>query len=249
MKQLFVFSLVMFWFSSFSQNDNYDYFPKQSIAKLNPASFTFGKISLGYEHVLENNKSLALQIGIPLNTELPQSLLDELNSENIVLDDSSIQSFSVRPSYRMYLSAKKRGPKGLYFEPSLKYQQIELEGSGTFTADDNTIYPIGSDNRASTFGAGLQLGSQWLVSDVFSIDLFFLGPEINFGSVESSTIDNGAISPSDRQELVNEIDEEFADLPLIGDYEVTATDTSIDVETTGSTIPGFRFGVQFGFAF
>ncbi len=249
MKHVLFFMITLFSYNSSTAQEQY--FEKQSIVKINPMSFSYGKLSLGYEYVLENNKSFAIQVGIPIGNGLTGNIEDNLQVNDVTFEDASISTFSVRPSYRMYLSSKKRGPKGIYFEPSAKYQTIKVEGSDGNYKDPDTgkTYDLKTENKVSMAGIGLQLGSQWIIGDAFVIDFFFFGPEYNIGSFNSRFYDDGLIPAEDRQQLVRDIEETYNDLPLIGTVRAVENDEFIEMKTSRTTIPGLRFGLQFGYSF
>ncbi len=250
MKKVFLLTVsVLFFGAAFGQQETVEYTGNQHVAKLNPLSFAFGKLSLGYEYVLDNNNSLALQLGIPLKTKLNSQIIEELESDNdLTLSSAEYKGFSIRPSYRVYTSKKKRGPRGLYFEPSIKYQKYDLDATGTYI-DGPDSFNSKLEGEVSTFGLGAQLGAQWLIGDAFAIDFFFLGPEANFGDVELVYTDLDG--DADLNQIKADLDEDWDDIPLLGEVTTTVDEANntVTATTDGSFIPGLRFGINLGYSF
>lgn len=137
---------------------------QSNVIKLNVGSAVFGEILLSYEHAF--NEKLSLNIGGAFTTRSIDA--SGTSSEGSYNGKYSITGFGIIPELRIYPGAKG-APKGFFVGPYLTYRNITSKVDADM--DDGSGKVEGSIS-ASAFGAGAMLGHQWLIGDVFAIDLF-----------------------------------------------------------------------------
>lgn len=213
-------------------------------AKVAPIGLAVGKITFGGEFNFKHKQSVTLLIGVPFDKTRS---FEYDNKDN----ELSTRASSVMGSYRYYLG--KKDMSGFYFEPYVKYVNMEAKG---FLNDDLNNQPARFDSRFSYkgFGAGLQLGVQFLIAKKVSLDLFFIGGEANSAKLTATATDvydNIPWTLADSQEAEKNIKDALEDIPVIGKK------TEVTVNTATKTVsasykgfaPGFRAGASVGIRF
>ena len=241
MKKLcLIFYLALFINFVFAQTTSSK--PNISI-KWAPLGLFFGNANLQAEYNFGKN-SLTAKIGIPVNKH--QTF--QFDGKDAGFNMKATSFFA---GYRTYLSHKHM--RGLYFEPYFKYVQHTSDGVGNSTlGSDNVV--MNFSNEYNGVGIGAQLGTQFLIRKKLVIDLFFLGPEINFSkdnfmAVEtSSTIPWTSVQASDAEKKIRDFVNQF---PFVRNKTTVAVDQNKKIVTADfkGVIPGYRIGVSFGFAF
>lgn len=234
--------IVLLSFSSRSQTETET--DRAIGIKWAPAGIAFGKITLGGEYNLTSKSAATLTIGIPFNKTLTRDF--DGDEESLVQ-----KTFSIMGGYRLYLGDGDGA--GLYFEPYLKY--LKHEASATVDAEiDGTTRDFLLTTDYNGFGVGAQLGSQFLIGKKFIIDLYFLGPEANISKANvlmQELGNNLPWSPLAANDAENEIRDIIEDIPIIknkAEVNVNAAAKNVTAKYNGF-LPGFRFGVSFGFRF
>lgn len=221
-----------------------DKFTPSFTAKFAPAGLAVGKITFGGEYNYKHKNSVALLIGLPFDKSRS---IDFDNKTNTLTTNAT----SVMGSFRHYLG--KKDMSGFYIEPYVKYVKAEAKG---FLEDDLNGQPAKFDSRFSYkgFGAGLQLGVQFLIAKKVSLDFFLLGPEANTIKLSTSATDvydNIPWTLADGQEAEKNIKDVLEDIPVIGKKTEVTVNTATKTVTASykGFAPGFRFGGSIGFRF
>lgn len=213
----------------------------QVFLKWAPASLAAGKITIGSEFVFKKKNAVELFIGIPVavNRDL------EYDGQKSDMDS---KAFSVLAGYRRYLG--KKAASGLYFEPFVKYLKHEASGilDGDLSGEKARFNTV---TNYEAFGAGIQLGIQFIIAKRVSLDLFFLGPEANSAKFTATATDIASNIPwtfVKASEAEQEIKDMIRDIPIIGDKtEVTVNQNLKTVYTKyEGFLPGIRFGASVG---
>ncbi len=231
MKKLLVLAILFGFLGSMEAQENR--------VKLGLFGLTYKNVNLKYERILGARTSVGATIGFR-----PKGSLNRASSADIqeVTIDLKHKVFTVLPEFRYYFSSKENH-RGLYTGVNLDYLNIGFEGE---TMDDGYNYD-GSINLNS-FGAGINLGAQWLIADRFCIDWHIFG--IGFGRAKldlNYATDDPAFSAS---EAIAEINEVIGDVPGVDEItDYLSDNTSLSASTPGFFIPRFRTGLSIGYAF
>jgi hypothetical protein len=244
MKYTFLLLLSFLIVQTAFTQDNDSLIIKPNIAiKWAPTGLILGSISLHGEYGF-GSKSLTAKIGLPSNTR------HTFQYEN---DDAifHLKATSFLAGYRMYLNKKEL--RGLYFEPFFKFVHQTAEGTG-YSVLDNQRVKLNFTNNYNGFGAGAQLGAQFLIKRKFVIDLFFFGPELNFASnkfkaiEESNSSSWNSVQGYQAEDDIRRFISKFPFLRRNTDIMVDRENRTITAQFQGA-VPGYRIGVSFGFAF
>ncbi|MDP4263624.1 MAG: DUF3575 domain-containing protein [Bacteroidota bacterium] len=219
-------------------------FSSSGAVKWNPESLYFGKVGLSGEYNFKHKKSVTFGMGIPFNKALTYKLDNQDRS-------ISMKTFSVMGGYRMYMG--KKFMRGIYFEPYLKY--LKNDASIIINADLNGR-PVDfvTTSSYSGFGAGLQLGVQFMIAKRIVFDFFFLGPEANSVHHQAAMHDITSTSPwnaADAADAQQQINANIGDVPIIGKklkVTVDANARTVSSDYKGF-LPGFRAGLSAGVRF
>jgi opacity protein-like surface antigen len=234
-KTLFILLTAAFLMGTASAQD------KNVFIKWAPASLAAGKVTVGTEYHFKKKQSLEFFVGIPVavNKEF------EYDGNTSELES---KAFSIFAGYRYYFG--RRGASGFYVEPYVKY--LKHETDGFLEGDlDGEYAKFATRTEYKGFGAGAQLGVQFLIAKRVSLDLFLLGPEANsakFSSISTDVADNIPWTFVDAREAEQNVKDALSDIPIIGDkIEVQVNQAAKTVSTKyDGFLPGLRLGASIG---
>ena len=214
------------------------------MAKWSPAALAAGKVTLGAEWNFRHGRSLNFLAGIPI------PVTHRVDYDGTA-SDISIKGTSFLLGYRNYLGKKPYA--GLYLEPYAKYVSASASGllEGRLMNEKSSF---DTKTEHSAWGLGLQLGYQFVISDRFIIDFYFLGPEANivdFNTLSKDVSSTLPWSPQQSQEAERDIREIIEDIPIIGKrttIEVRDSQKEVEVNYNGF-LPSVRFGLSLGWRF
>jgi len=237
---LFIISLIIIS-AGYAQTDN------KNVVKIFPTSFLFGKATLGYERVLNDNSSFTLNIGLPSGIS-PSKYVSFEETEWLNLIDGKLDGFLLMPGYRFNFS-KKGAPLGFYIEPYLKYEEFSTSWQAEFIDDENERFLSSFDGSYSGLGVGIQMGFLFLIGDVVSIEWSFFGLEAKTPNAEIKYTDLSG--GADIDDVYVEIAENFSsDIPVIGDkIEFEKGSNYVKGIASDFILPGFRSAISIGIAF
>ena len=213
----------------------------------NPLIFGGKTMIWGYERVLNNKRSLSLNVGL---FEMPKLNLFDINSTNdsIQLTNNTTSSgYNFSLDYRFYLAKENKynAPRGVYLAPYVNYTTFKRTNTWTlntssFTGDVNTEFNL----TIATLGG--ELGYQFILWNRVAIDLILIGPGMSNYDIEaklSTTLD--ADEQSELLKIINEAIQE-----KVPGYSLVIDDAKFEKEgTTNTTTVGFRYMVHVGFRF
>ncbi|MDA3906166.1 MAG: hypothetical protein PF484_08845 [Bacteroidales bacterium] len=245
-RHLLLISIMAFAISiTNAQTENEQPASKRNVLKFYPTSLIFGKATIGYERVINENSSFTFNLGLPSGIN-PLDYAPDLPSDDFSLDNGKVSGMLFMPGYRFNFS-KKGAPFGFYIEPYLKYESFTLDFDSEFTFD-NESYPTSFDGDYSAYGGGVQMGVQCLIANVITLEWSFLGLEVKSASSSITITDNNGTIPIN--ELFDEIEGNFTDIPLIGSsLEFEKGAHSVGAKASNFLIPGARFAFSIGIAF
>ena len=127
-----------------------------NVIKVNPLGLIFGNVPIFYERRITDNMSGVLGVSM---------LMGSVESIGI---EYKYSGFGISPELRFYFAGE--APRGFF---------AALGGTANFyTETVNFTDPFGIDppeeyiNQLTAFGGGVIAGYQWIIGDVFVIDLF-----------------------------------------------------------------------------
>lgn len=246
MKQLSTTILLisLLHITALCQEDGHAANTKNMALKFAPAGLAAGKITLGGEYNFKHKNAVTLLVGFPFK----KSINIEYDGKN---SDINSEAFSLMAGYRYYLG--KKAMNGFYIEPYVKY--LKHKSSGLLDAElngDKVVFDSRTDYEG--YGAGAQLGIQFLIAKLVTLDLFLLGPEANAARFSSTAEDITDLLPwtlADEREVEQDIKDILQDIPVVGDKVDVQVDALRKIVSTrfSGFAPGFRAGASIGIRF
>jgi hypothetical protein len=217
---------------------------KKNVIRTNISDPFYGAYNLSYERVVNQNQSVNLKLGYFKPTT--SFLIDPT--------DFSTKDFTVLGiggglqtsfEYRFYTGAKD-APKGFYVAPYARYLSLK----GYFTDDiDNTFFNV--DGSLNLGGIGVQLGAQWLIKDIVSIDFSFFGAGVDY--VMPKLVYETALPAIRSTYPYANIEPDVRDVVDDVSYFDNKLTTKVNKENLIARLPmflpAFRFGLSVGIAF
>jgi hypothetical protein len=154
---------------------------QKNILKIDPLKLVFGGVNLSYERLLTPSSSINIRAKYHSLGFIERWIGDfSTSGDNYAFrltDHPHFQAIGVDAEYRFYIKNKKPA-QGLYIAPYARYQNYTGKFESLYaTSIANQPIFINSDLKTSftIWGAGVQLGAQWLIKDKVSIDWGFAG--------------------------------------------------------------------------
>jgi hypothetical protein len=218
---------------------------KNNIIKFNLSALTFKNISLQYERKVGKRTSLAVNVHtIPFGNLPFQSTFENFADQTFVeYDKLKFGSFGVAPEFRYYVG-KKGALRGFYMAPFISYNQYKMNLPIKYSNNTRTgIF----DGDINSITGGLQLGSQFRLSNSLTLDWWIIGP--NYGSANGTLNFNSALTASEQADIRTQLENFKNDLPIdvIKSYTVTGTGATINAKGPWAGLRGlgFNLGVRF----
>lgn len=216
---------------------------KKNIIKVNLPALAFRNFSLQYERQVGKRTSVAVNVHTIPFGKLPfQSTIENFGDDtDVQFDKFQIGSFGIVPEFRYYVG-KKGALRGFYIGPFLSYSNYKLD------------LPIEYNNKTGIFNGklnaitgGLQLGSQFRLSNSLTLDWWILGP--NYGSADGTLTFTGALTATEQQELSDALEDIKNDAPLktIKSYTVNANGATVIAKGPWGGLRGLGFNLGFRF--
>lgn len=204
---------------------------KSNVVKIGIVSLIGLDPHIAFERVLTDKTSVNVTVAfIGFKDDIP---FTDIEGEEVNTDVATkISIFTVTPEYRIYLS-KRDIPRGFYVGPYLRYARYNMDFSTSVaTTNDNgepETVSVLVDGGMNTLGLGAQLGVQWVIADVVTIDWSFFGIGFNRYSINlTGTTD---ASNADLEQIAEDIQTNLEDVPFIGDrVKFDAASNSIEAK-------------------
>lgn len=266
-----IFSVFTIILSSvaYAQTDSLDYsdpneytkltndFPKPTrhFIKLNLPSLAIKTFSFQYEFFPTDFLSISLAYkftpkrGMIFKDQVTKIIKesgdygDEVDTPvNKFLEDLTFSKSTITPEVRFYLG--KGYGKGFYIGPFIRFDNAKFNSVYLFNGltDD---YNIDFEGKLSSFGYGLNFGTQYPIGKHLTLDIF-IGPYLSNLKINTNSTSNYNLSEADVQSLREEL-EDF-ELPN-GTTEIEVTNNSAKVKLTAKNFPNLRAGIALGLRF
>jgi len=211
----------------------------------NPVIFGDRALVLGYERLLDDHRSISINIG---QAQLPKFNIIDYDSTSLELTKSSKEKgFNVTADYRFYLLKlnKKPIPQGVYLGPYVGYATMGRENTWNMDTDNYTGEVV-TETTFRVMAIGAELGYQFVLWKRLSLDLVLIGPGLASYSLKSEL--KTELTPEDEELLFQKINdyltEKFPGYGFAlddGDFEKTGN--------TNTTTVGYRYVLHIGYRF
>lgn len=152
-KILIIFSLSLSLHFPLQAQD--DTLSKKNIIKSNMLAPATHTITLSYERVLDNLKTIHI-------TAFRKNRPSDLGNF-----EEEVQGWGITPELRFYLSNKKTAPLGSFIAPYITYQQYQ-----TTENVSNTNFMELKSIKSNVLGGGVIFGGQWSFKETISIEVW-----------------------------------------------------------------------------
>jgi hypothetical protein len=234
--------LILVFIYSFINAQDKAFEPKITL-KWAPTGLIMGNASFQGEYSLLTKSSLTVKIGVPVGRPFDATF----DGHEV---DMSMKAVSFLAGFRRYLS--KQMMRGFYIEPFFTYAHHTSDGTGEGELDGQPV-TMDFTNAYNGVGLGVQLGTQFIISKRFVIDLFFFGPQITSSTINFRAVDpynSGAWTIIQGDEAEQDIKDFLNQFPFIRnkvDVHVDNMNRTVTADFSGPLM-GIRFGVSVGIA-
>jgi hypothetical protein len=245
MKKLLCFVFLSGWVMfGLAQDQNTATPGPKNVVKFLPVNLPFQSISFEFERMIGSKNAITIGIGLPQQ----KSIMNKYGMDGSDFNTAKFGTMHIRAAYRHY-TGDMHLPQGFYIEPYLKYQSIIGDGDYTGTLDvTNEPYNGKIDTKSHTINMGFQMGAQFLIAKIVTIDLYFLGLEAGIlnGNVHGVT---DKLPGADK--LKRNFDKNIADMPSFIRNKMTTSQSGnvVDADATSLLYPWLRCGISLGIAF
>ena len=141
-----------------------------------PLLFGGNNYVLGYERILKPNQSFSINAGW---TNLPKITSLDVDSILNISEESETRGYNVSADYRFYLKKRNKfpAPNGLYIGPYAFMYVFERKTNINYQSGGAPI-DINTKINMNIFGAGFELGYQFVLWKGLTLDLVLIGPGI-----------------------------------------------------------------------
>lgn len=234
---------------------------QKNAIKLGLFSTQIGDFNVNYERVLTETSSLNFNIGY---WDFNSAFIDGLEyMPSSSPDDIQFLKFKgsmhTAIDYRMYMG-QKGAMRGFYLAPYIRYWGQGMEMSDIMYSDTyRNQFSFDIDAKINSFGAGIQVGFQWIIRKHINLDLYFMGIGIERMTIKakfSSKYDEMVYnSETDEEEHLkhkyfeDSVEDAIKDIKLISNKaEIETTDDYLSVKVP-LWLPGLRAGFSIGYSF
>ncbi|MEL6673982.1 MAG: DUF3575 domain-containing protein [Bacteroidota bacterium] len=181
---------------------------QSNIVKVYPLGWFSSKFALQYENVFSDNKSFTIYAGYRSSNfggQLVDVTLDGVETTDVLITDGKQTGLQINPSIRFY-SKKKNAPEGLYLAPGLQFTRSSLSPGLEVDQDVTQV-----DINVTAGGLALDIGYQWVLADIVTIDWTFVGFGFRYASVSGTASIEGA-DDARTAELVQDLNDYFDEI-------------------------------------
>lgn len=230
---------------------------RKNIVKLNLSSLAFYNNSLSYERSLARKTTLVVGYRyMPKTTatsayavkKFAAQLGEEDEELNEDLQATLVGNHTFTGELRFY-GGKKPGARGFYFSLYGRYLRLEASLPHTFETETR-IYSLPLATQISGFGAGVMIGSQWLIAKRVAFDWYILGG--HFGKLQvkaRSAADLRSLSADEKRGLERDLESLGQDLPLKPKTKATVSAQGANLNGSAPFIGLRSLGFNLGIAF
>ena len=237
--------------STFAQSEEEDKpteSSKNNIVKINLSALVVKNISVQYERKVAKRVSVAANVHYRPFGQLPflSSIESAIDDPSVPVNQLKWGGVGVTPEVRFYVG-KKGALNGFYFAPFANISKYKADLPIEYS--NGSIDKTGIFNGSiSTVTGGLMLGAQWKLGKSVYLDWWIIGP--NYGNAKGDLVLTTTLSPSERDDLEQQIKDLKADAPfdkLIESYKVTSSGATIRAKGPWGGLRGLGFNIGFRF--
>jgi hypothetical protein len=236
MSRLKVFAIVLLLFPGWVAD------AQDNVLKAGLSGAFLGDFNLAYERMLNSNRSIQIKVGY-LNPVKSPFFTEEIITPEAYAFIQENGGMSASLEYRFYIS-EKLSAEGFYIAPYLRWfnQFVDYEDE-----IESRLYTV--NTTVNTVGMGAQLGYQWIIGEMFTIDFHFLGIGLDYYMAQLKYSMDPKPAGFDYSEVTPHIDDVFSDIIYLKDRLRHEVNEDNHTSKLPFLFPGFRMGISLGFAF
>ena len=201
-----------------------------------------GDFNLAYERMLNSNRSLQIKVGYLNPVKSPFFSENTITPEayHFIRENGGI---TASLEYRFYIS-EKLSAEGFYIAPYLRWfnQFVDFEDE-----IESRLYTV--NTKLNTVGLGAQLGYQWIIGEMFTLDFHFLGIGLDHYMAQLKYTVDPKPAGFDYSEVTPHIDDVFSDIIYLKNKLKHEINEDNHTSKLPFFFPGFRMGISLGIAF
>lgn len=215
---------------------------QDNVVKAGLSGAFLGDFNLAYERMLNSNRSLQLKVGY-LNPVVSPFFTEETITPEAYHFIQENGGMSASLEYRFYIS-EKLSAEGFYIAPYLRWfnQFVDYEDE-----IESRLYTV--NTIVNTVGVGAQLGYQWILNEIFTIDFHFLGIGLDYYMASLKYSVDPKPTGFNYSEVTPHIDDVFSDIIYLKDRLKHEVNEDNHTSKLPFLFPGFRMGISLGMAF
>ncbi|MBN1927326.1 MAG: DUF3575 domain-containing protein [Prolixibacteraceae bacterium] len=222
-------------------------FSQNNAVKFSLSGANFGAYSLAYEHALNEKSSLNLTLGYWTPNNGIFTFSEDFYIEDRILDESIwigelYTGYHFSLDYRIHPAGE--GLKGFYWGPYARYWNLGFKLRDRI---DENYFDINSS--FSGLGLGVQIGYQWVIAKIVTIDWYFLG----LGAQSFNANGDYVVTPDqanfDYEAIIPDVVGGYERVPYIANNvktEVFSDRLNLQIPII---LPDIRMGLSVGIAF
>lgn len=201
-----------------------------------------GDFNLAYERMLNSNQSLQIKVGYLNPVKSPFFTEKTITPEayHFIQENGGM---SVSFEYRFYIS-EKLSAEGFYIAPYLRYfnQIVDYEDE-----IESHVYSV--NTKVNTVGMGAQLGYQWILGEMFTVDFHFLGIGVDYYMADLKYTIDPKPEGFDYSSVTPHIENVFSDFIYLKNRLKHEVNEDNHTSKLPFFFPGIRMGISLGIAF
>ena len=213
----------------------------KNIVKVNTAALLFSNVSLLYERKLNEHWTVLAGTGYRWGGSVPKVL--GLGDVIVSSETNGITGFSITPELRYYFNFCECGGSPSGFYTGLYTRFTKYYGDLTFNVwNGSEYYDALVTSNLREFGAGIQLGYQFVFKQRWTVDIMFAGPRLSTYKLKAD------LESDDLEALVSAIEEGINERRAAIGMDPISIDPSAELKANFG-FKNFRYAIGVGFLF
>ena len=230
---------------------------QENSVKINLLGLPFRNVIIQGERKLTDNLSVQLGVNVLLKGKIPftSSLTTSTNvnsggetgSVGVNLDQMKLSGFGLTPELKFYTGGDALS--GFYLSGWGKYSTFKLSGAQFEASTPTQDETVDLTSKMQIIGGGIGIGTHWIIKDVFSIDVLWLGLGYGTAKISFEADFSNDYTDLELEDLKADYESELSDIEhTFKSIELIAEGNSLTAIAKRG-VPMIRFGLSLGYSF